>query len=167
MNIRRLLSTDAAEFRALRLRALREHPEAFTSSFEEATLKPLAESEQRLAPQSNEHFWGAFDGEVLVGMVGLDYEQRMKARHKALVVAMYVAPEQSRRGIGGALLDELVAQARADGLESLTLTVTVGNQGAERLYLDAGFVSFGIEPQAIKVQHQYFGKNQMRLSLMP
>jgi hypothetical protein len=37
MNIRRLLSTDAADFRALRLRALREHPEAFTSSFEEAS----------------------------------------------------------------------------------------------------------------------------------
>jgi L-amino acid N-acyltransferase YncA len=167
MNIRQLLSTDAADFRALRLRALREHPDAFTSSFEEASLRLLAESEQRLASHSTVHFWGAFDSEILVGMVGLDYEQRMKARHKALVVAMYVVPEQGRRGIGGVLLDKLVTQARADGLEALILTVTVGNQGAERLYLNAGFVSFGIEPQAVKVQHQYFGKNHMRLSLVP
>ena len=40
--IRRLMPDDAGEYRTLRLRALREHPDAFTSSFEEEQIRPLA-----------------------------------------------------------------------------------------------------------------------------
>jgi GNAT superfamily N-acetyltransferase len=99
--------------------------------------------------------------------VGLDFEQRPKARHKALVVGMFVAPEFTRRGIARALLENLLRDARASQIELLTLTVTDGNHGAEQLYLDTGFVSFGIEPRAIRVQNQYFAKNHMYLNLQP
>ncbi|MEI8030527.1 MAG: GNAT family N-acetyltransferase [Comamonadaceae bacterium] len=165
MQIRRLLSSDATEYRALRLRALHDHPEAFTSCYEEEVLKPLASSEQRLADASPVKFWGAIVDGKLVGTVGLDREQRLKVQHKALVIGMYVAPEYARCGIAHALLHTLLADARASHLELLVLTVTSGNQGAERLYLDAGFVSWGIEPGAIKVQHQRFSKNHMFLQL--
>jgi ribosomal protein S18 acetylase RimI-like enzyme len=165
MQIRRLLSSDAAEYRALRLRALHDHPEAFTSSYEEEMLKPLASSEQRLDGTSPVRFWGAFVDGMLVGTVGLDREQRLKVRYKAHVVGMYVAPEYAQRGIAHALLNTLLADARASHLELLVLTVTSGNQGAERLYLDAGFVSWGIEPGAIKVENQRFSKNHMFLQL--
>jgi GNAT superfamily N-acetyltransferase len=165
MQIRWLLSSDATEYRALRLRALHDHPEAFTSSYEEELLKPLASSEQRLGDTSPVRFWGAFVDGKLVGTVGLDREQRLKVQHKAVVIGMYVAPEYARRGIAHALLHTLLADARASHLELLILTVTNGNQDAERLYLDAGFASWGIEPGAIKVQHQRFSKNHMFLQL--
>jgi ribosomal protein S18 acetylase RimI-like enzyme len=165
--IRRLAPEDAPHHRALRLQALREHPEAFTSSYEDELHKPLASSEQRLAASSSLKFWGAFVDTVLVGSVGLDREQRPKARHKALVIGMYVAPDHTRRGIARALLKTLLEDARASQLEMLTLTVTLGNWIAEDLYLDAGFVSYGIEPGAIKVQNQYFDKNHMFLLLLP
>jgi RimJ/RimL family protein N-acetyltransferase len=165
LQIRLLLSSDAAEYRTLRLRAFRDHPEAFTSSYEEEALKPLASSEQRLDGTLPVRFWGAFVDSKLVGTIGLEREQRVKVRHKALVIGMYVAPEYARRGIAHALLHTLLADARASQLELLVLTVTSGNQGAERLYLDAGFVSWGIEPGAIKVQHQRFSKNHMFLQL--
>jgi RimJ/RimL family protein N-acetyltransferase len=165
LHIRRLLSGDAVEYRALRLRALRDHPEAFTSSYEEEALKPLASSEQRLGDTSLVRFWGAFVDSRLVGTVGLDREQRLKVQHKALVIGMYVAPEHAQRGIAQALLGTLLTDARASQLELLVLTVTSGNQGAERLYLNAGFASWGIEPGAIKVQNQRFSKNHMFLQL--
>jgi ribosomal protein S18 acetylase RimI-like enzyme len=165
MQIRRLLSSDAAEYRALRLRALHDHPAAFTSSYEEEVLKPLASSEQRLGDTSPVRFWGAFVDSKLVGTIGLDREQRLKVQHKAFVIGMYVATEQAQRGIAHALLNTLLADARASHLELLVLTVTSGNQGAERLYLDAGFVSWGIEPGAIKVENQRFSKNHMFLQL--
>ena len=41
MSVRVLTRADAAAFRELRLRALKENPEAFTSSYEEAVLQPL------------------------------------------------------------------------------------------------------------------------------
>jgi hypothetical protein len=46
-------------YRALRLRGLREHPDAFTSSFEEENLRPPADTEKRLAATSDTVMWGA------------------------------------------------------------------------------------------------------------
>lgn len=164
--IRPLAPADAAAYRALRLRGLREHPEAFTSSHEEDVQQPLQVAEARLA-SARVTFWGAFRGGELYGIVGLDREPRAKNRHKATVVGMYVAPEASGQCFGAKLLDALIAQARAEGLESLLLTVTEGNDTAQRLYERAGFRSFGTEPRAIRVDGRYYGKNHMILQLEP
>lgn len=164
MDVRRLTPADAAAYRALRLRALREHPEAFTSSYEEESERPQAQSEERL--RHGAAFWGAFAAGQLVGMVGLDREQRVKNRHKATVVAMYVAPEFARRGAGRALMRALLAHARESGLELLVLTVTHGNDGPRALYEGMGFTSFGIEPHAIKIGARAYAKNHMALALV-
>lgn len=169
--IRRLTLSDAPAYRALRLRAFHDHPEAFTSSYEEEAGKPLSHAQERLALDSPAWFWGAFvldpllPARRLVGSVGFEQGQRLKTRHKAVVLGMFVAPEQARRGLGRALLDALLTEARASTLELLVLTVTCGNHGAEQLYLDAGFASYGIEPGAIKIAHQRFDKNHMFLRL--
>jgi len=168
VQIRLLAPPDAAAFRALRLRCFREHAQAFTSSFEEESLKPQAVFEARLAQGGREKFWGAFapgGAGALVGMVGLDRDPRLHCQHKGTVIAMYVAPEWAGRGVARALLDALLQEARALGLERLVLTVTHGNQPAERLYQRMGFVSFGVEPGAIKVNQRLYDKNHMGLLL--
>lgn len=165
--IRRLDTSDASAYAELRLRALRDHPEAFTSSFEEEQGKPLQVAQLRLSPGSAGKFWGAFHGDTLVGLVGLDRETRVKNRHKATVVAMHVAREAAGQGVGRALMDALVADARASGLALLVLTVTDGNASAIRLYEALGFVRFGLEPRAIQVGGQYFDKAHMALDLRP
>lgn len=164
MQVRRLAPADVDAYRALRLRALREHPEAFTSSYEEDAAQPPEWTRQRLASPSFAG-WGAFEAAALFGMVGLERERRAKNRHKATVVGMYVAPEAAGHGVGRALLDVLVAHARAEGVASLVLTVTVGNEPARRLYQGAGFRSFGIEPDAIRVEGRAHAKNHMYLEL--
>ena len=166
MNIRRLSPDDAPGYRTLRLRALWELPQAFTSSYEEDEKLPLEASEKRLGSHHN-RFWGAFEGDELCGMVGLECETRAKNRHKAKVVGMYVAHEQTGRGMGGALMKALIDDARASRLELLVLTVTVGDSAALRLYERCGFRSFGIEPRAIKVDGHAYPKNHMYLELSP
>ena len=163
--VRILTRADAPAFRALRLRALKEHPDAFTSSFEEDVDKPLSASEQRIAGDGNV-FWGAFVDDPLCGMIGLVREARAKNRHSADVVAMYVAPEFGRRGLGRALLSALIDHAREVAkLEQLVLTVTRGNRAAAQLYEAAGFQTFGVEPRAIKVNDDYHDKQHMILFL--
>ena len=164
MQIRRLTAADAPEYRALRLRSLREHPTAFTSGYEEDEKLPMEVTLQRLNSPTR-RMWGAFDGGQLRGTIGLDPETRAQARHKATVVGMYVAPEVAGRGMGRALLDALVADARASGFELLVLTVTEGNSSAIKLYERAGFKSFGVEPRAIKVAGRAYAKNHMYLHL--
>ena len=153
-------------YRELRLRALAEHPDAFTSSAEEERRKPIAAMAARLAPGGDEAVYGAFADGRLAGLAGLARETRMKNRHKATVFGMYVARECGGRGIGRALLAHLIGEARGQPqLQQLLLTVTEGNAGATALYEQAGFRSFGIEPRAICVDGSYHGKNHMILFL--
>ncbi|HEX2546130.1 MAG TPA: GNAT family N-acetyltransferase [Ramlibacter sp.] len=160
MQVRRLGPADAHLYRSLRLRALREHPDAFTSSFEQDSRQPVEAAAARLAGHA---FWGAYEASELYGFVGLERESRAKNHHKATVLAMYVAPEVAGHGVGRALLQALLAHARSEGIRSLVLTVTADNAPAVRLYEAAGFRSFGIEPDAIRVDGRSFAKNHMHL----
>lgn len=164
-DVRRLGAGDAAAYRDLRLRALREHPEAFTSDAEAEQAKPLAWSAERLAEPHNA-FWGGFDtGGAIVGMVGLERGRRPKEAHKGTVVGMYVAPACAGQGLGGALLAALLQQARHWRLSLLVLTVTAGNASAVRVYERVGFRAFGTEPRAVRVDGRYHGKIHMSLEL--
>ncbi|HEY9025272.1 MAG TPA: N-acetyltransferase, partial [Burkholderiaceae bacterium] len=65
MKIRRLSATDAAAFRALRLAALLDKPEAFVTSHVEEKDQPLSYFEARLAERPGHAVFGAFDGDTL------------------------------------------------------------------------------------------------------
>ena len=165
LQIRQLEVSDAPAYRAFRLRALREHADSFTSSFEEENARPLLDTEKRLQAVADGKLWGAYVAGDMAGMVGLSLEMRIKCRHKGLLVSMYVAPQYTNHGLGRSLVETVLADARATGLELVTLTVTDSNQAAIALYKKCGFISFGTEPDAIRVNGASFGKTHMYLSL--
>lgn len=162
--VRRLGPADAPAYGPLRRRALGEHPEAFRSSVEDEALAPDL-IERRLAgdPRTpHDLVLGTFDGQVLVGMAGMSVDPRIKTRHRGHVFGMYVAAEHAGRGRGRGLLEALLAHAHTcAGVDSLALTVTDGNAHAQRLYERAGFVTFGIEPDAIRVGGRAYAKRHM------
>ena len=63
-----------------------------------------------------------------------------RGRKTAHVTDIYVRPELRRRGIGQALLAELIEPARAAGLGHVSLEVLMHNVDARRLYERLGFV---------------------------
>lgn len=167
--VRLLGANDAAAYQSLRLRGLREHPEAFTSSAEQEADKPLDWSRRRLATDStrpHDFFLGAFRGDDLCGVVGLQGRYRPKERHNATLVGMIVPPECAGQGIGRALVEALVQHARRlPSLEQIDLTVTAGNERARSLYERGGFSVVGVLARAIKVDGHYHDKLQMQLRL--
>ena len=170
MHCRPLTRSDAAAYRALRLAMLRQYPEAFTSSFDEENMKPVAWAEQRIGPNvgaPHDFILGAFsEAGDLVGAVGLAVEGRAKQRHKALLFGMYVAREAASGGVGRALLAACVDRARSiPGLEQINLTVTATSERARRFYEAAGFRSFGVEERAIKVDGVPYPKAHLVLYL--
>ena len=169
--IRPLTPADAAAYRSLRLEMLARHPDAFTSGAGEEALRPLAWTAQRLeaAPDKPHDLWlGAWDGEALVGCVGLAGRYRAKERHNATVVGMMVHPRARGQGLGQRLLAALLERARAiPTLVQLDLSVTQGNDSAQRLYEAAGFTVFGVHPAAIQVEGRYYAKVLMALPLRP
>ena len=166
--VRRLVPSDATPYRELRLRGLREHPDAFTSSYEEEIGQPTSKIAARLDPSANamHAMYGAFVDGVLVGVVGIARENRAKNRHKATLIGMYVAGEMTGRGIGRALLQHALDEARRQpGLERLVLTVTQGNRAARELYAAFGFETFGVEADAIRIGDERYAKEHMAMSL--
>ena len=165
--IHMLTEADAPVFRALRLRSLREHPEAFGASLEEEELLPVEHTAEHLRSSSPDRcILGAFVAGHLVGYAGFSRHPRPKTRHKAHLGGMYVVPEARGQSVGRALLDAVVTHARSvSGVEEVVLAVTVGNELARRLYILAGFKPYCIEPRYLKLEEQYFDIEWMVLRL--
>jgi RimJ/RimL family protein N-acetyltransferase len=157
MYIRRLVPSDAASYQALRLQALRDTPTAFSSSYEEECDTPMATIAAHMAPDSGRHRFGAFDGDALVGVVGLGRETAAKLRHQAYIGGMYVAPAYRGKGLGRQLMAQALALADSmEGLRQIVLTVTDGNLAALTLYQDLGFIVFGRAPAALRVDGEFY-----------
>jgi len=164
VDIRRLTPDDVPAYRPLMLAAYERHPDAFTSSAAERAALPLSWWGSRLrdAPDAPELVLGAFEAHRLVGAVGVSFETREKARHKATLFGMYVGSEHRHKGIGRGLVLAAIAHARQRaGVKLVQLTVTDGNAAAVTLYERCGFVAFGLEPFAMHVGDGYMSKVYM------
>lgn len=71
------------------------------------------------------------------------YRERPAWRHTA-EVAVYLAPDATGAGLGGRLLDALIAEARAGGLHALVSQITADNAASIKLTERAGFVRIGM-----------------------
>ena len=166
--IRRLVTSDAHDYRSMMLEAYERHPDAFTSSVAERASLPMSWWEQRLKddPKANDLVLGAFQGSRLAGVAGLSFESREKARHKAHLFGMYVPHAMRKGGIGKALVLSVLeyAQQRA-GVKVVQLSVTDGNDAARGLYERCGFVSYGVEPYAVSVGPDFVSKVLMWCNL--
>ncbi|RDK00375.1 GNAT family N-acetyltransferase [Paraburkholderia lacunae] len=155
--IRQLGPADRDTYFQLRLRGLKAHPESFGQSYADALAKGPAQHDAMLQGSraaEGDFLLGAYASSEtpLIGIVGLVRQQRDKERHKAAVVGMYVAPEATGRGVGRALLNELLARAaRIDGLHQIQLLVASRNDAARGLYESLGFRKYGCEVAALNV----------------
>ena len=169
LGIRELTGDGADDFRNLRLRALKEHPEAFGSSYEVESGVPLeavAERLRRNAESGDSFTLGAYRGSTLVGMVGFFQETREKTRHRGNIWGMYVPSEEQGKGIGRALLTRVIELARLlPGLEQIELAVVSRNRRARGLYASLAFETYGVEPRAILVDGEYLDEEDMVLLL--
>ena len=145
--IRPLTKDDAAQWRELRLEALRKYPTAFANAYEEALQQDLS---ARIPPLDGPSvLFGAFADGALSGSAGLHVWPGMKQRHKAELWGMYVAPSLHRQGVGSALLRAVIDHARTR-VAVVNLTVLRANRAATALYEQFGFVSFGTEKRALR-----------------
>src|SRR5580693_3954809 len=78
--IRRLAPSEAAAYRGIRLDALRCSPEAFGSTFEAESARPIERFAERL---SNCTVFGAFRGDEIVGMAGFMGQKARRMRIRA------------------------------------------------------------------------------------
>jgi ribosomal protein S18 acetylase RimI-like enzyme len=84
------------------------------------------------------------DGEI-AGYVRVQRATRFRSSDHVLTVnGVAVDPERQGRGIGRALMEAAIAEARRRGARRLTLRVFSPNERARRLYESVGFVVEGV-----------------------
>lgn len=59
--------------------------------------------------------------------------------HVALLDELYVVPSRRGQGIGSAIVDHLLARARATGIDLVEINVDEGDVDAQRFYVRHGF----------------------------
>lgn len=165
MEVRLLTPADAKSYWDLRLEALKQSPESFASSYEDAIKRnnPIQQVRNNLNTKGNYTF-GAFDHEELIGVVTLVQEQAEKLRHRANIYAMYVTPKKRGHGVGETLLTETITLAKnLEEVIKINLQVVSKNEPAKRLYTRMGFKVFGTEKHALKIDDQYYTDEYMVL----
>jgi GNAT superfamily N-acetyltransferase len=136
ITLRRADPDDWWIYRDLRLRSLREEPQAYASTVE----RELRLSDQQWRDRLGRAFTVlAFTGEELIGTATGIWQDD----GDIMIVAMYVVPRARGRGYAAQLIDEIAEAATAAGGRRLLLDLAEGNAAAERCYRRYGFVPTG------------------------
>ena len=167
--IREATEADAGALRQLRLRALREEPQAFGRAYDEALQQSAEEAREQLLrtiASPDDVTFVADDGTQLLGMVGFLRERGIKFRHKGNIWGMYVVSEARGKHIGRALLGAAIRHARSlPDMETVLLGVITVNEAARGLYHAVGFEPYAVEPRAMRVEGRYYDEEFMLLRL--
>jgi ribosomal protein S18 acetylase RimI-like enzyme len=148
--IRRLVPSDAAAHRRLRLEAIASTPLTFAEEFDQAYARTVAEHGAALAPDGETATFGAFLGEDLVGMASVT-PKRPPCAHIAKLSSVFVGRDHRQSGVAAALVAYAEAAAGALGATRITLAVATHNDPARRLYERLGYGVYGIEPSAMRL----------------
>jgi ribosomal protein S18 acetylase RimI-like enzyme len=141
---RRFAAHEWRLYRDVRLRALRDSPDAFGSTLARESAFSDEEWITRLsvgAASPSSFPMLAEDGDRPIGLawVRIDPERPTNAA----MYSVWVDPDYRRRGVGRMLLDAAIEWARAAGAERLVLSVALGPGSALAFYESAGFTEIG------------------------
>lgn len=169
IQIRAIVAEDVEAFRALRLRALREHPEAFGSDYQTQSAFPPEFWQARVSSNlanPDQIVFVATDGDELLGMTGIRRQHDSpKTMHNAGIWGVYVAPEARGHGLADRLLAACRDWARTVGVRLIRLGVVVDNASALACYRRCGYREYGRDPKAISWQGRDYDELLMVLEL--
>ena len=161
-----LSAPDLPHYRTLRLQALRQCPAAFGATPRTERALEDAQILHRFGGGPGQIMWGGFDDRgSLVATLGMHRDTGEKTMHKGHLFAMYVAEQNRSQGMARQLLTIAIEHARSLNLHQLMLGCNASNHSALRLYKQAGFQAYGLEPAALHVGGEFFDEVLMVLRI--
>lgn len=141
--IQMLSQGEGPRLRKIRLRALQNDPDAFSSSWGDVSQWPPERWTTQIKEMTTlvaaiETAQGSRD----VGMVRSAHDTTND--HVRWLISMWTAPDARRIGIGTALILQLIEHLKLDSALVLRLDVAQHNTGASALYKRMGFLPTGV-----------------------
>ena len=149
--IREVKPDDIEDFWSLRLKALREHPEAFGADYEASRAAGPSYTERGYFGGSVNRLFAAFtlDG-ALVAQAGV-YAESGKRSHIAQIISVYTHPDHGGRGLASDLVQACIDHLQGfEEITSVRISVNSANTAALRCYEKLGFKAWGEEPDAMR-----------------
>ena len=163
-NIRPFEPQEWVKYKALRLQALADSPDAFGATLDNEQARSNEEWSGRLAKGATSEWELPLVAEVNGEPVGLTWGRIDPANPEvATLYQVWVAPTHRGLGIGKMLMDAAVAWAKSMYVRYVDLGVTWGDTPATRLYLRTGFEPVG-QPQPLRPGSELLGQ-RMQLKL--
>jgi ribosomal protein S18 acetylase RimI-like enzyme len=125
---------------------------------QEAEFSPDADKQKRaleaiLSNPALGRIFVAREGKRVVAMASLLFTiSTVEGGKAAWFEDLVVLPDHRSQGIAEAMLKEVIAQARADGVLRITLLTDMQNERAQALYRRAGFVGSPMRPMRLKMK---------------
>lgn len=135
ISVRLLEEENWSEYRDVRLRALKESPEAFVASAEEETEFPEERWRDRMRRSRR---LLAEEDETAIGVVSVG-SHRSPEEGVGELFGLWVAPDRRGSGVARRLLEAAAGQARADDLKHLVYWVGTDNGRAVAFASSFGF----------------------------
>jgi ribosomal protein S18 acetylase RimI-like enzyme len=126
---------------------------------------PPEDVDRWLATTNDARMAVATDGDQVLACGTWRRNEAHVLQHTGRVWKVMTHPDARRRGAGRAVVDLLIADARAEGIELLTLECRGNNHGAQRMYAALGFRVTGRLPDAIAIGDERFDQVLMHLDL--
>lgn len=158
--IKPLPSDQWQKYRDIRLEALKTDPTAFGRTYDETAKYPEKRWRKQLEQKTSEDnvsMFFAFDGEKIIGMIGLYWRNKPAIKHIAEIHGVFVSPYYRGRGIGKRLMEAVMAVIENNPqFVKIKLGVNTTNSDAIRLYESLGFKIVGKLEKEIKLGDVYF-----------
>jgi RimJ/RimL family protein N-acetyltransferase len=155
MKYRELTIEDFDAYNQLREMALNVGTEIFVSTNDEERNNRKSKFSSRIE-DDNSFVMGAFEGNILIGIVTFIKEERIKIMHKGGIYGMFINPDHQGKGVGSELLSFTLEKAsKMTGLRQINLGVMSINLNAIKLYEKMGFKPYGVEKEAVFVNETF------------
>ncbi|MGI0116393.1 GNAT family N-acetyltransferase [Zooshikella sp. RANM57] len=166
MDIRVLNSSDAVQYKKIRLVALQSCPESFAQSFDFEQTQPLSYFADKITQSDHSFVVGIFNKSQLVGTAGVSRQDHLKRSHKGMIWGFYIDKSFQKNGLGKHLLEKIIDEAKLfRDLTQLQLVVISENSPAIKLYKKYGFETFAFERDALRLGNKSYDAKHMVLFL--
>ena len=154
---RKLKPSETKLYRTIRLESLQTYPNSFGSNYEDQRAKEKLGFETIIEQaQPDQFIMGAFSDSTLLGICGFYRNSDLREQHKGAIIQMYVRAAYQGQQIGASLLEATLQQAfQLPAIEHINLGVYAHNQAALHLYKKAGFTTYGVEKNCLKLASGY------------